>query len=135
MNLSKYKKIFNFKLASIGAILMGSMVFLSQLENGVYPASTAATKQFFYTFIVSSILIAIVETIVTAKQNSLHPAFYGVMAAWAFTTIMSSVLHLLKGTHDPLNAILINIILAPPGLIFVAFRKKRALKKEAKFLN
>ena len=116
----------------MGAVLMGSMVFLSQFENGIYPATTASTKQFFYTFLISSVLIAMVEAVVVAYRANKWNAVYGVMTAWVFTSVMSAVLHTIKGTPDPMNAILLNILLAPPGLIFVALRKKRELRKEAK---
>ena len=111
---------------------MGGMVFLFQFEADFHAALIAGGKQFIYTFIISSMLIAITESIVIAKQNTKFPVFYGVFVAWVITIILSSVLHLIKGTPHPLNAILINMVLVPPGLIFLGFRKKRELKKKAK---
>lgn len=131
LNVSRYKEIFSFKFATIGGLFMGGMVFLFQIQGGFHMALIAGVKQFVYTFIISSMLIAITESIVIAKQNSKYPVFYGVFVAWVITIILSSGLHLLKGTPHPLNAILINMVLVPPGLIFLGFRKKRELKKSA----
>lgn len=132
LNLSRYKEIFSFKFALIGAFFMGGMVFLFQFEADFHAALIAGGKQFIYTFIISSMLITITESIVVANQNTKFPVFYGVFVAWVITIILSSVLHLIKGTPHPLNAILINMVLVPPGLIFLGFRKKRGLKKKAK---
>lgn len=111
---------------------MGGMVFLFQFGAGFHSALIASGKQFIYTFIIGSMLIAITESIVVAKQHTKFPVFYGVFVAWVITIILSSILHLIKGTPHPLNAILINMILVPPGLTLLGFRKKRELQKKAK---
>ena len=111
---------------------MGGMVFIFQYENGFHLAAIASAKQFIYTFIISSMLIAITESIVIANQNKRFPVFMGVFTAWVITVILSSILHYLKGTPNPINAILINMVLVPPGLIFLGFKKKRELKGKAK---
>jgi len=129
LNISRYKQIFSFKFATIGGLFMGGMVFLFQFEADFHAALIAGGKQFIYTFIISSMLIAITESIVIAKQDTKYPVFYGVFVAWIITIILSSGLHFLKGTPHPLNAILINMVLVPPGLIFLGFRKKRELRK------
>ena len=112
---------------------MGIVIFTTQLYTvgDFYPAMTAAIKQFAYSFTMTAFLILIVETVVTRMQDYKYCAFYGVMAAWSCTSFLSAILHTLKGTENPTDAIIINILVAPPGLIFMAFRKKKLLRRES----
>ena len=118
------------KFATIGGLFMGGMVFLFQYSSGFNLALVAGAKQFVYTFIISSMLIAIMEAVIIANQDKKFPVFYGVFVAWIVTIILSAGVHYLKGTPNPINAILINMILVPPGLFYLGFRKKRALKRK-----
>lgn len=110
---------------------MGILIFSTQLYTvgDIYPALTASIKQFAYSFTMTALLIFIVESVVTMLQKYKYCAFYGFMAAWLCTSLLSSILHTLKGTENPTDAIILNILAAPPGLIFMAFRKKRMLRR------
>jgi hypothetical protein len=112
---------------------MGTLIFSTQLYTvgEVYPALTASMKQFAFSFTMTAFLILIVESVVTKMQDFKYCAFYGVMAAWICTSFLSAILHSLKGTENPTDAIIINILVAPPGLIFMAFRKKKMLRRES----
>lgn len=112
---------------------MGVLIFSTQLYTvgEVYPAFTAALKQFAFSFTMTAFLILIVESVVTALQDRKYCAFYGVMAAWMCTSFLSAILHNLKGTENPTDAIILNVLVAPPGLIFMAFRKKKMLRRES----
>lgn len=116
---------------------MGVLIFSTQLYTvgNFYPAMTAAIKQFAFSFTMTAFLILIVESVVTAMRNYKYCAFYGVMAAWMCTSFLSAILHSLKGTENPTDAIILNILVAPPGLIFMAFRKKKMLRKEEKLIK
>jgi hypothetical protein len=46
-----------------------------------------------------------------------------------------TIVHNMKGTPDPIDAIILNILSAPPGLIFISIRKKRMLRKEAQLIT
>lgn len=131
--LKKLIGYFNLKFSLISGVLMGIVIFTTQLYTvgDFYPAMTAAIKQFAYSFTMTAFLILIVETVVTRMQDYKCCAFYGVMAAWSCTSFLSAILHTLKGTENPTDAIIINILVAPPGLIFMAFRKKKMLRRES----
>jgi hypothetical protein len=124
---------FNLKFSLVSGVLMGLLIFSTQLYTvgEFYPALTASIKQFCFSFTMTAFLILIVESVVTAMQDYKYCAFYGFMAAWMCTSFLSAILHNLKGTENPVDAIIINVLAAPPGLIFMAFRKKRMLRRES----
>jgi hypothetical protein len=135
--LEKIKKKFSFKYSAIAAVFMGALIFSTQYYavHNMELAVIAGMKQAVYSFMASAVLIAIAESVVTTYRSHKYCAFYGFMAAWLTTSIFVTIVHNMKGTPDPIDAIILNILSAPPGLIFISIRKKRMLRKEAQLIT
>ena len=61
--VAAFDKIINYKIASIGALVMGFIVGYINLDHGLLPESIAALKQAAYTFFLGGMLLKVLETI------------------------------------------------------------------------
>lgn len=120
----------NFRMGSIGALIMGVIVWHINADHGVWPAMIAATKQGAYTLLCGGALIRMLERIVVR----IEPLALALFIATGFTSLATIALiygvHNLKGTPYPLESTIPTIVTAPFGFFILAYRKRLNKRKE-----
>lgn len=115
----------NFKMGSIGAVIMGIVVWQINADYGFWPALIASLKQATYTLFFGGMLIRMLEKIVVR----IEPAALAIFMASGFTSLvtigMVYFIHNLKGTPYPFESTIPTILTAPFGFFFLAFRKRK----------
>ena len=117
-------RFINVKMGFAGAIVMGAIVWLINMSYGWWPASTAALKQAAYTFLFGGILIKMLDTISTRIRNPYLAVITATITVSVITIILVYIVHNLKGTPRPFESTLPTIIMAPPGFLALAIRKR-----------
>lgn len=123
-SLALVNRFINVKIGLIGAFIMGGIVWFINMGFGWWPATTAALKQFAYTFLLGGILIRILDTIATKINNRYAAITVAALSVSAFTIILVYLVHSMKGTPRPFESTLPTIIMAPPGFLALAIRKR-----------
>lgn len=135
----KYKlsDFLNLKTATIGAIMMGSIVYYVNMDFGFNLAIVAALKQATYTFFFGGACVRLAEVTATRTSNK----WLGVVLSTFITSCVSIAavytVHVLKGTPLPFYSTLPTIILGPPGFFALAllYRNKVDKQKEQNQLD
>ena len=107
-----------------GALVMGTIVWFINMSYGWWPATTAALKQAAYTFLFGGILIKILDTIAVKIKNRYLAIVGATLLVSVITIILVYIVHNLKGTPRPFESTLPTIIMAPPGFLALAIRKR-----------
>ena len=117
-------RFINIKMGLAGALIMGAIVWFINMGYGWWPATTAALKQAAYTFLFGGILIKILDTIASRIRNRYVAVISATLLVSVITIILVYIVHNLKGTPRPFESTLPTIIMAPPGFLALAIRKR-----------
>jgi len=118
------QRFIDFPSAIAGAIVMGLIVGAINFGHGWWPAATAAMKQAAYTFLFGGMMIKLLYIIVMAVPGKIKALILAVSAVSVVTITLVYLVHSLKGTPMPFASTLPTVILAPPGFLFLALKKK-----------
>ncbi|MEE4257387.1 MAG: hypothetical protein V2I47_10135 [Bacteroidales bacterium] len=122
--ISFLNRFINLKMGLAGAVIMGGIVWFINMSFGWWPATTAALKQAAYTFIFGGVLIKILDTITTRIHNRYLAIIVATIIVSAVTIMLVYGVHSMKGTPRPFESTLPTIIMAPPGFLALAIRKR-----------
>lgn len=122
--LTQLNRFINIKMGFAGAVIMGAIVWIINMDFGWWPATTAALKQAAYTFLFGGILIKILDTITMKIKNRIVAITVATLLVSGLTIILVYLVHSMKGTPRPLESTLPTIIMAPPGFLSLAIRKR-----------
>lgn len=117
-------KLINMKMACIGAVIMGSIVFYINIDHGYYAASVAAIKQAAYTFFLGGAILRVLEALVVSISNPILAMIFSVLITTTLTVILIYYVHTLRGTPKPFESTLPTLFLAPFGFCVVAAKKR-----------
>ena len=120
------RKYLNIKFGLIGALFMGSIVFLINSNHSWIQAGFAGLKQAAYTFLFGGIIIRMLEILLVKIDNKFLSIPLSVIIVSAITIILVYIVHSLKGTPEPVLSTLPTVIMAPPGFLVLSIRFKRA---------
>ena len=121
-------KYFDLKLGLAGALLLGSIVFFINYDHGIDNGLIAACKQFFYTFLIGGFITRLCENIASSIKKDLIAIITAVLIPSLIAVFLTYILHSIKGTPEPLNSTIPTMILAPPGFMWWAVKKRKQLK-------
>lgn len=114
----------NLKMGLLGALIMGAIVWGINSGHGWWPASTAAMKQAAYTLLFGGILIKILDTVAVKIKNKYLAVISATLLVSTITIVLVYIVHNFKGTPMPFESTLPTIIMAPPGFLALAIRKR-----------
>jgi hypothetical protein len=117
-------RFINVKMGLAGALIMGGIVWLINMSHGWWPATTAALKQAAYTFLLGGILIKILDTIAVKIKNKYLAITLATLMVSVVTIILVYIVHNMRGTPRPFESTLPTVIMAPPGFLALAIRKR-----------
>jgi len=121
-------KYFDPKLGLAGALLLGSIVFFINYDHGIGNGLIAASKQFFYTFFIGGFITRLCENLASSVEKELIAIITAVLIPSLIAVFLTYILHSIKGTPEPLNSTIPTMILAPPGFMWWAIKKRKQLK-------
>ncbi len=117
-------RFINLRMGLAGALVMGSIVWVINAGFGWWPATTAAMKQAAYTFLFGGMLIKMLDTIAVRIKNRYLAIATATIITASLTIILVYIIHSLKGTPRPFASTLPTMIMAPPGFLALAIRKR-----------
>jgi hypothetical protein len=117
-------KFIDFPSAFAGAVIMGIIVGIINIRHGAWPAATAAMKQAAYTFLFGGAIIKLLYFIVRSVPGRIFSLVLSVFIASVVTITLVYLVHSLKGTPMPIASTLPTVILAPPGFLLLAWRRR-----------
>jgi len=105
---------FDLRSAVLGALLMGGIVWWINSEHGVLLATTAASKQAAYTFLMGGVIMRLATKL--AERDG--PRWLVVTLATVLPTLVTVgatfFVHSLKGTPEPVASTIPVALLSPP---------------------
>ena len=122
--INHISRFINLKMGLAGAVIMGAIVWIINMGYGWWPATTAALKQGAYTFFFGGILIKMLDTIATRIKNRYLGIAVSTIVVSVITITLVYIVHNLKGTPRPFESTLPTLIMAPPGFLALAIRKR-----------
>jgi len=128
VNINSSSKFFDFKMGSIGAVIMGGAVYYINSEYGIESASIAASKQAAYTFLVGGSMMKMCEKLAQYFQNGTLARIASFTAPYVLTIGLTYLVHSMKGTPEPLESTIPTILLAPPAFIYWGHKKRKELE-------
>lgn len=117
--------IFDVKMGAIGALFMGTVVYIVNADHGFDQAIVASVKQASYTFIAGGLLMKLCENLSLLLKSPARSILLAVVVATTLSATLTFVVHSLKGTPKPVFSTLITIAFAVPGFWWWARRKRR----------
>jgi len=117
-------RFIDYPSAIAGALLMGCIVALINSDHGLWPATTAALKQAAYTFFFGGMLIKFLYSLAVRIKHRISGVVISTIAVSLLTILLVFLLHSMKGTPKSLESTIPTIILAPPGFLVLAWRKR-----------
>jgi len=127
MHIIKHiNRYINYKMGLAGAVLMGSIVFYINYMavNTFWPAMTAASKQFAYTFLFGGMVIRGCEYLAIRFNSRFKSLLLATLVPSAITLLLVFGVHNMKGTPKPLASTMPTLIIVP-GTFFWALRKRK----------
>jgi hypothetical protein len=118
-------KHINYRMAVVGATLLGVIVFSVNYSYGIPLALTAAMKQAAYTFFVAGFITRNNENLAILLTNKAASLCLAVVISSFLAIGLTFCVHSLKGTPEPLLSTLPTIFFSVPGFLILARRKQR----------
>ena len=120
-----FNKFFDIKMGLIGGLVMASIVYYVNVEYGLLPALTAASKQGIYTFIAGGFMMRLTENMAVRTEHW-SAYFYAIGLSTVIAVSLTFLLHSLKGTPEPVYSTIPTLILAPPGFFWWSYQKRKS---------
>mgnify|MGYP000008426864 CR=1 FL=1 len=119
--------LFDPKMGLIGALVLATIVFAINYDEGLKLAGTAALKQGSYTFFAGGFMMRLVENLSIKWDDKYVSYGISVLVATVIAVSLTYGLHSLKGTPKPLLSTIPTLILGPPGFFWWAYKKRNQL--------
>lgn len=119
--------VFDVRAGLLGATLMAAIVFWINSGHGAFGASTAAAKQWVFTFFVGAFLIQLCTRL--AVRSGQPPGFSIGLAILlpSLTAVgLTFLLHSARGTPRPLASTVPVLLISSPSFLGWALRARRA---------
>jgi hypothetical protein len=108
-----------------GGLLMGGAVFFINLSHGTLGATTAALKQFAYTFLMGSLIMRLCTALALRKGADAVMIPAAIVIPSIVTIGATLFVHSLRGTPEPLLSTLPVAVASPAGFAFWSRRVRR----------
>jgi hypothetical protein len=122
--LNFFSRFIDLPSAIAGAIIMGLIVGAINSGHGWWPAATAAMKQAAYTFIFGGMMIKLLYIISGKIPGKIISVILSSLLVTVITVVLVYTVHTMKGTPLPMESTIPTVILAPPGFLILAYRRK-----------
>jgi hypothetical protein len=114
----------DYGMAWKGALFLGAAVWLINLGHGPLAALPAALKQATYTYFVAGFITRLCENISIMFRNRALALTLAVLIPSCIAIGLTLVLHLMRGTPEPLRSVIPTLVTAPPAFLWWGRRKR-----------
>jgi hypothetical protein len=115
----------DYGMAWKGALFLGLAVWAINLSHGPLAALPAALKQATYTYFVAGFITRLCENLAVAIENRPVALAVAVAVPSCIAIGLTTLLHTLKGTPEPLTSVIPTAVAAPPGFLWYAVVSRR----------
>jgi hypothetical protein len=116
---------FDARSALAGASLLAIAVWLINADHGVWGASTAATKQFAYTFCMTGVIMRLCTHLAARPGPDPWMLALATAAPTAVTVGATFFVHSLRGTPEPLLSTIPVALVSPLGFGLWSWRVRK----------
>ncbi|MBW2418598.1 MAG: hypothetical protein JRH19_08630 [Deltaproteobacteria bacterium] len=109
-----------------GGVLLASIVFCINYSHGLEGASSAAAKQFVYTFFMGATIMRICTSLSLRPGSDLPVLLVAILVPTAVTVGATFLVHSLRGTPEPILSTIPVALISPPSFTFWARRTRSA---------
>jgi len=110
----------------LGAVFMGILVYLINIDYGVLPALLAAGRQAMYTFFFGALFVRMAENIAINKEDRFLAIFLGGIVPALLTTLLTYCLHAFRGTPEPFYSSIPTFLLGSMSFSTWSYLKHRS---------
>lgn len=127
----------NYKMAIAGALFMGTVVYLVNLNHGHehFWSLVAALKQGTYTFFFGGFVTKTCENLATQIKRTLTALLAATLFPSLFAIAATLTVHHIKGTPEPFYSTLPTIIFAPPSFLVIGYLQRRKARQAKQMQN
>jgi len=115
----------DYGMAWKGALFLGLSVWAINLPHGPLAALPAALKQATYTYFVAGFITRLCENLAVAIESRPLALAVAVAVPSCIAIGLTTLLHALKGTPEPLTSVIPTAVAAPPGFLWYAVVSRR----------
>jgi uncharacterized membrane protein YGL010W len=112
----------------IGATLMAAVVFWINAEHGALGASTAAAKQWVYTFFMGAWIVQLCGWLARRPGGAVPVVGLAVVLPTLVTIGATFLVHSARGTPRPVASTVPVAVISPPSFLGWALRTRRAAR-------
>jgi hypothetical protein len=123
--MAKLKEVLDVRSGLIGGGLLATIVWFINVSHGVRGATTAALKQFAYTFFMGALIMRLCTRLALRDGPDATAILSAVVIPSMVTISATFVLHSMRGTPEPLLSTLPVAVLSPPAFTAWARRVRR----------
>lgn len=109
----------------VGGGLLAVIVWLINSQHGAFGATTAAAKQFAYTFCMASLIMRLCTRLALRPGRAAIALVLGVLVPSLVTVAATFLVHSLQGTPEPVLSTLPAAMLSPLGFCFWSTKVRR----------
>lgn len=117
-------KHIDYPAAIVGALVLGTIVLVINIDHGWNSAVVAAGKQATYTFFAGGYMVRLNERIALTLEPAAFAVPAGVFCAGGLAVCLTFMVHSFKGTPEPLNSTLPTLVLAMFGFTLLGMRAR-----------
>ena len=119
-------RFLDVRMGLLGAISMGLIVYFINSDHGIIAASIAAMKQGLYTFFFGALFVKMAENMAVHFSDRARAVLIGGIVPAILTSVLTFVLHAIKGTPEPFNSTIPTMILSLISFSIWAHLKHRS---------
>ena len=124
--ISQINRFLDIRMGILGALSMGTIVYFINYDHGLILGLTAASKQALYTFFFGALFVKMAENIAVLSSDRIKACVTGGTIPSMLTSILTYLLHAIKGTPEPFNSTLPTLFLSLISFTIWAYLKHRS---------
>jgi len=118
--------VIDIRAGLLGATVMAAVVFAINASHGPLGASTAAAKQWAYTFFVGAFIVQLSTRLAVRPGPAPLSIGLAIVLPTLIATGLTLALHSTKGTPRPLASTVPVVLISPPSFLGWALRARKA---------
>lgn len=122
-------KYFDPLMGTIGGVFMGTLIYSINSSHGFNLSIVAALKQGSYTFFMGGITMKLVENLVKKIDERIKALLIAVTLPTLFATLLTFIVHSIKGTPEPILSTLPTLCLSPFSFFWWANKQRKKFER------
>ena len=114
----------DYPAAVAGALVLGSIVLVINIDHGWSSGLMAGAKQATYTFFAGGFMVRLNERIALALNPAAFAVLAGSLCAGGLAVALTFLVHSLRGTPEPFNSTVPTMVLALLGFTVLGARAR-----------